>query len=682
MEYLDSYLSFSSEFTDFMLTGSSVMLCGIWFSLFMLFTLFLRIATQVSRVNRSAEAGEAYRAAYAQWRRDKESGIDNPEPSYLQWDRPTLLTLTIRRVGFWVHVALSWLRLFLSISVFVGFGYFLFSAAKSSGDFGKSFLLSFVDAVKEPSYTGSIVGGAIAGYAIGRLLSFFAVRYLLDFSLSPWLNERDQRVAVKSKSRTGETSDVRTLSLPEHIDFDPLDYFAAVNDQDAMFLGVTEDGQPIGLRRDVWVKSNVQVMGPPGTGKGVQASVVMAQALRNFDDAVIVFDPKNDEWAPHVLRNMAKRFVLVDLRRGKPAQINPFWKITPDHLFELFVAGFSLGTKGTDADHYRLGDRKAAYLLSQSIGENGATVFELLEAAKALPDDVRKNAEGLIGQLEELSHIEAIQAAQGVDIADVIANGGCLYFIGAMRDDSVIRLQKMLFVRVIQLVESRSTLNKRRQVTIFLDEVKYLLSAPSINALGTVRDKACNIILAHQSLGDFASAGADLDPDAVKTSILDNTPLKWIYRVKAFDTATWVSEQTGEIVVDVEQRTVNRHGAIEMIEGETRLSKERRFLIDTNTIQNLPIGCAVCIGAGAAHLAFANPIRVAKEPIRLIEADKACIIPVIPPVESSPETTIIDKDDHKVSDDKESLVVTDNKNPTKVEKIGNSKSSESLEDFF
>lgn len=671
--YLDKYLVFSTDFVSFMLTGSALRLFGIWLSMFALFSLFLRFNVQLSRVNRSPEAGEEYRKAYAQWVRDRNNGNETPEPSYLKWDHPTLLTLSIRRVGYWVHSIVSWLRTFLILSMLVGFGTFVFLSGKQRGDFGRFFLESFWQSLQEPSYSLSIVGGLVAGLVAGRLLSFLLIRNALDFMLSPWLNARDQQVAVKSKGRTGENSDVRNLTLPEHIKFDPVDYFSAVNAQGAMFLGLDENGKPVGLRRDIWVKSNVQVMGPPGTGKGIQASVVMAQALRNFDDAVIVFDPKNDEWAPHVLRKMAKRFVLVDLRRGSPAQLNPFWKITPDHLYELFIAGFSLGTKGTDSDHYRLGDRKAAYMLSQSISQEGATVFELLEAAKSLPDDVRKNAEGLIAQLEELSHIEAIQAVQGVDIADVIENGGCLYVIGAMRDDSVIRLQKMLFVRVIQLVEARSSLKARRHVTIFLDEVKYLLSMPSINALGTIRDKACNIILAHQSLGDFASAGADLDPEAVKTSILDNTPLKWIYRVKAFDTATWVSEQTGEILVDVEQRRVNRHGAVEMLEGETRLTKERRFLIDTNTIQNLPIGCAVCIGAGVAHLAFANPINVDKQPIPLIKAVPASIVPVVQQPDSVMSVPISNS---------EQCIVPLEKTENKVEKIGNVKEQESLEDFF
>lgn len=677
---LEEYLAFSRDFFDAVMMRDPVDAVILWASGIMLFTFFMRFFVRLGSVNRSPEDARTYEQAFDQWVRDHANGIKTVKPCFFTWDRPTLLTLIFRRIGFSLYYLTFGSLLILMVSLAAGFFSLAYWFALKHGDQGRYFFMSFWGLLKQPNYSFPIIGGIVLGWVLGRISSFFAIRYALDFTLSPWLNHRDKRVAVKSKNRSGECTDVRKLSLPEHIDFDPVAYFTAVNAHDLMFLGVDEERSIITLPRDIWVKSNVQVMGPPGTGKGVQASVVMSQALRSFDDAVIVFDPKNDEWAPHVLRKMAKRFVLVDLRRGKPAQINPFWKITPDHLFELFVAGFSLGTKGTDADHYRLGDRKAAYMLSQLISNDGATVFELLEAAKSLPDDVRKNAEGLIAQLEELSHIEAIQASQGVDIADVIANGGCLYFIGAMRDDSVIRLQKMLFVRVIQLVESRSQLNTRRHVTIFLDEVKYLLSLPSINALGTIRDKACNIILAHQSLGDFASAGADLDPEAVKTSIIDNTPLKWVYRVKSFDTAKWVSEQTGEIMVDVEQHTVNRDGAVEMLETRTRLSKERRFLIDVNTIQNLPNGCAVCIGSGIAKLAFANPIKVQKCPIELVNASCADVMPRLSAVRV--ENKIVENKNSIKNQEIETPKKPESKIVEKVSDIGYSNDNKSLEDFF
>ncbi|WP_228284905.1 hypothetical protein [Klebsiella pneumoniae] len=36
------------------------------------------------------------------------------------------------------------------------------------------------------------------------------------------------------------------------------------------------------------------------------------------------FDPKGDAWAPHVFRAHCPDFTLLDLRPGKPAQLNLF----------------------------------------------------------------------------------------------------------------------------------------------------------------------------------------------------------------------------------------------------------------------------------------------------------------------------------------------------------------------
>ncbi|MBF6235365.1 TraM recognition domain-containing protein, partial [Nocardia farcinica] len=91
-----------------------------------------------------------------------------------------------------------------------------------------------------------------------------------------------------------------------------------------------------------------------------------------------------------------------------------------------------------------------------------------------------------------------------------------------------------------------------------LDEIKYLLSKYVLNALGTLRSRDCNLLLAHQSLGDFGQCGQDLPADFVKTTVLDNTPIRWFYRAASQESAQWAAGQTGEIRVDVERRRASR----------------------------------------------------------------------------------------------------------------------------
>ncbi len=180
-----------------------------------------------------------------------------------------------------------------------------------------------------------------------------------------------------------------------------------------------------------------------------------------------------------------------------------------------------------------------------------------------------------------------------------------------MRSEPIIVLQKMLFVRLIQLIENSR--KRKRHCSIFLDEFKYLLSGSALNALGSIRDKGCNILLAHQSLGDFANCGADLSESAVRSTVLDTTPIKWLYRPADYETASWISSQTGQIKVATQTTQAVRNIELsESLSDNRTVSETTRNLVDVNTVQTLPKGCAVCIGAGIPTLAFIKAVQVDK----------------------------------------------------------------------
>lgn len=377
-------------------------------------------------------------------------------------------------------------------------------------------------------------------------------------------------------------------------------------------------------------------MGSVGSGKGVLACCALAQCVSRFNDAAIVFDPKNDEYAPHVLKSQSSKFVLLDLRQGMPAQLNIFGGLTSYQLNELLVSAFSLGRRGDNADYYRDNDRKAVRMLSEQF-QSGTDVAGLLEAAQNLPKEIKEGASGFMNLLQELCSLSVLQTREGVDLSDIILNGGCLYVVGSLRDESVIMLQKMLFVRCIQIIESRDRFSDTTHVNIMLDEFKYLVSKSSLDALGTVRDKNCNVLLTHQSLGDFGQCGADIKPEAAATTVIDNTPIKWIYRMKDYKAAEWASKQTGQILVDSERRNVSTdNGNVELMSTESTIVKEKRELIDTNAVQHLPDGAAVMIGVGLARIAYSKPIRVARSAIALKEYPKITLPSLDIPVQPEP----------------------------------------------
>lgn len=447
------------------------------------------------------------------------------------------------------------------------------------------------------------IGG---GFLIGT-----AIWFILRRHIQPRIT---QALGVGVVEIDGLT-DARTVekNIPKAIRFDPRKYFAGANKIGHMFLGLDQFGKAVTIARDVWKKTHVQILGPTGTGKGVMACCCLAQSIAN-DDGVYVIDPKDDEYAPLVLReaceNVGKPFHLINLRRGQPAQIDMLKGISKEDLNSLFIAGFGLGEKGTDADFYRKNDRAAARCLAVLADKGPVSLTRLAERAGVeLPDDLADKCEGFRRSLEEVSELEAVQAPAGSIAAELdgpIKTGGCIYVVGSMDDEAVVVLQRMLLLRIVQLVSARPRDGKQRHVTIFSDEIRYQMSKKLGDVLGSVRDKGCNLILAHQSLDDLKTG--DVPSPAV---VIDNTGLRWLYRSSTEEMAQWIAGQTGKILVNKSSQKIEKNAAGGQVgKNEAYMSQVERQKIDVNMVQHLPNGVAVVIGAGPARLAFSSPVPV------------------------------------------------------------------------
>ncbi|HDY7447466.1 TPA: type IV secretory system conjugative DNA transfer family protein [Vibrio vulnificus] len=442
-----------------------------------------------------------------------------------------------------------------------------------------------------------------------------------------------RRTTVERNRRT----DVREIGshLPEsRKDFDPSKHISANPQKKGVFVGLDEQNKPVYVPYEKWRKSHIQVIGTTGAGKGVASAVLLAQALR-AGESVIVLDPKNDEWAPHVLRTEAERagvpFHLIDLNRKTP-QLDFMADMTSEQLEELFIAGFSLAEKGEAADFYRIADRRAARNASGYVGEcDSVEALALLKEVRSMAED----AASFSGKLEELALLDAINAPGGLNLAEVIAEGGCVYVVGSMRHSRVIMAQRMLLVRLIQLAESRDRVaGPVRPVCVFLDEFKYHISRPALEGLGAARDKGMHLVMAHQSRADLQDCPADLNPDAVTGAVVENAALRIAYRVQDPDTAAWLAQMSGEILVDDEVRRVERNAAgSEVMEHDRTVRQAQRFLIDQNMLLNLPDRTAVLFGAGLPQFAHICPIPTEKKPLTVHKA------PVTAP-HSDPETEL------------------------------------------
>ncbi|WP_375591508.1 type IV secretory system conjugative DNA transfer family protein [Acinetobacter baumannii] len=453
------------------------------------------------------------------------------------------------------------------------------------------------------------------GALLGVVIAFFAERkYLHVF-------EKVLKASTKkSDLERDKKTDVREIEkfLPvQKESYDPKKYFK----KDAFFIGLNEKEEPI-----YWNEKtlpHIQVCGMTGSGKGVFLGSISSQCVSR-NEAVVVIDPKDDEWLPHVIKQAADEanasYYFVDLTKQE-YQFNIFEDATRDEIEELLLAGFELSERGEASDFYKIADRKAASFIAENI-EKGNTAETLwIKHNKYL----EKTAENFAGKFRELADIKAINAERGLSLKEIVENGGVVYIVGSMRNVKITRIQKMILVRLIQLAEARDRIaGNLRQVCIVLDELKYHLSRIALEALGAARDKGVHVVMAHQSIADLRDCPKDLEPHAVVGAVLENSKIKVVYRVEMPETAEIFARKSGKILVDDESRVIERSLSLaDHFNGNRAVWQSERHFIDENMILNLPKGCGVVFGIGQAQFSYISPMVAVK-------TQEAISVPVVP----------------------------------------------------
>lgn len=459
-------------------------------------------------------------------------------------------------------------------------------------------------AMPENRWWGLPIGAAMGFAGLILLIRYGGTVIDLLFSLLT------RRSALERNRRT----DIRTISkhLPDpQKAYDPTRYFKLPR---GVFIGLDEGRRPVYIPFERWRRSHVQVVGTTGSGKGVAAQIQLAQAAA-LGETVIVLDPKDDEYLPHVLFRQAQElglpYAYIDLT-SDAGQWNPLFGKSAAEIRELLSAAFGLAEKGTDADFYRLDDRRAARVFSDLAAKQPVTLRTALQAFVAANADLAGAGKKFVADCEEIALLPVSQTLAGLDMATWLEGGGFIYVRGTLRDPAVLKLQRLFVVSLIQHIERRDRASAR-PVCVFLDEFRFLVSRPTIEALASIRDKGAHMVIAHQSLGDLRDCPADLDAQSVVSAVNENCRLKLTYQVQDPDTADWLARMSGKILVDDETRRMKTNaGLAETGDPERTLRQGERALIDTNMLQALPERCAVLFGAGLAQFVFTSPIKVAK----------------------------------------------------------------------
>lgn len=429
--------------------------------------------------------------------------------------------------------------------------------------------------------------------------------------------------------------------------YDPRQFF---NLKKGVFVGLDIDRQnePIYAPWQRIRKTHIQVVGTTGSGKGVATTMMLWQCAL-AGECVVVFDPKfpGDEFAPGVLHGLAKQLYLINLSPEVPAelekqfpknppQFNLFAGCTPTQTEELLTTAFALEDTGSVADHYRLHDRIACIDVCQRATANGHTpsFHDLVQAAAKSQKIDKEKGQDFKTKLEEMARLAVTNTAQGLDLQTVLGQNAILYIIGSIRHSQVKRLQKMLLLRIMQIIERRDRRTHLRKVAMMLDELTYLLSPGALQALGTVRDKGCHIFLAHQTLGDLRQ-GEELDPEAVTAAVKGNTSLKMIYKVTdPDDTGKWASNLSGTIVVQ-QQSSHMQQGMFHAADGQFR--QIERPLLSINELLSLPELTGMLFGNGLSRRIQVGVMPRGNYP-KLVAAS-----PLVVPKQSTDESPMDDK---------------------------------------
>ncbi|ECI5745778.1 DUF87 domain-containing protein [Salmonella enterica subsp. enterica] len=396
------------------------------------------------------------------------------------------------------------------------------------------------------------------------------------------------RLIKKSKLERNTRTDVRKVKelLPDSTEYNPLDY---IDLNKGVFIGLNKDDQPQYITIKEFRTQHAAIIGTTGSGKGVTATVLLYQAILS-GEAVFVEDPKDDEWAPHVLREACKKagkkFTLINLNKLN-FQLDLLADISHEQLEELFNAGFSLAKKGEASDFYRIKDRRAARNTA-AIHEKGKTLRDLFNTD--FVQSLREDVPAFFGELEEIALVNSINATNGFSLKEVFDEGGCCYIIGSTRNQKIISAQRMILTRLIQIAETRDRINSTpRTVAIFLDELKYHLSRPALEGLGTARDKGVHIFMAFQATDDLRDCPSDLNGDSVIGAVIENAKFKLIYKIQNPETAEWAARMTGSILVDDEMRKVRTDLSLtEKVDTDRMIRQAESYYVDSNMFLNLP----------------------------------------------------------------------------------------------
>lgn len=450
------------------------------------------------------------------------------------------------------------------------------------------------------------------------------------------------KFTVKNNIRKGSKTDIRYMAkeLPAIPQYNPLKY---INLKKGVFVGLDEQVKPIYLKDlDDWYKRHFLIVGATRSGKGVAMQYLGIQSLM-LGETVVFLDPKGDKYMPHIFKaqcnDLGVPYHYIDLTQDI-AQINLIADFNSRDLKNCLVEAFSQREMGSESDVYRKNEQEFLENLAKFICEQNQS---LNQNSKSLVDickdyDIERYADkykSSVSDLNKLVNVPAINAFKGKSLSELLAGGGCIYIVGDLLDETMKKIQRFIFCRIVQLARnhangifdtnSNSMLldsvnhNKETNITVFADELVAHICRFVAESYTVTLGWNLKIVSAIQDLKLMRGAPADLNPEFLKGAVFGNSQNKLFYRADDIDTADFLSDMTGKIQIEEEQKLVTRNSLnSEKLDKQTRLIQSERNYFDRNMILNLKQFEAVFCSSLSyrktiASLCKTSPVKVTGE---------------------------------------------------------------------
>ncbi len=432
------------------------------------------------------------------------------------------------------------------------------------------------------------------------------------------------RFTVKNKIRKGSKTDIRYMDkeLPNLPDYNPHKF---INLKKGVFIGLDERVKPIYLLLDDWYKRHFLIVGATRAGKGVAMQGLGVQSLM-LGETVVFLDPKGDQYMPHILKAQCGKqgipYHYINLTKDEP-QINLIADFSSRDLKNCLVEAFSQREMGAESDVYRKNEQEflenlANFIVEQNQAANAKSLADLCNDYEI--SRYADNYKSSVSDLNKLIRISAINAANASSLAALIEQGGCIYIVGDLLDETMKKIQRFIFCRVVQLARNYSNEadfngTKRQNITVFADELVAHISRFVAESYTVSLGWGLKIVSAIQSLKLLKGAPADIDPEFLLGAVFDNSQNKLFYRADDIATADFLSDMTGKIQVEDEQKLVTRNSLnSEKLDRETRLIPSERNLYDRNMILKLKLFQAIFCASVPNRSAIASLCKTSPIP--------------------------------------------------------------------